>query len=724
MNRFSLGMTASLLALGYSTGAHAQTEAPSGTIAEVIVTAQRRAQSAQDVPVAVAAFNAEQLAQAGVRTATDLQNVVPGITMDSNGSRSPIFLRGVGNNNYGSQSSVLTFIDGVYQPFDGTGGTEFNNIETIELAKGPQGTLFGRNATGGVLQIHTRNPMDRQGLEAEVGYANYDTISGKIYAAAKTSEHAAIDVAGFYYDQNDGWGTNLFDGSDFYTTRRYGARSKFVAELDDDFTLTLSADYSNRRGQQGTGLSGTTLTPFIFDSGNNRKILFSSIYDVNTDDDRAGFKAKEGGVALTLERKIGEVNLLSISSYRRAREYFLVDIDAGPLPAFTLDRTDQRKVFTQEVQVSFASEPFTWAAGVYYYYAHSDIVGPVFGGFVPQFAFGTPPGGEFAISSEDRTNSYAAYAQGTLRILPATNLTLGARYTTEKREITGRTTGSSTLSPFSAGTQEETFKKPSIRVAIDHKFGDNVLAYVSFNRGFNAGFFSQQAFFFNDALNPVIKPEEVDAYEIGLKTDLLDRHLRVNLAAFLYDYTNLQQQIYVNNAVTTTNAAAARIKGVEFEVVARPVADLTLSVNGTYIDSNYKSYPAAPSYPMAPDGSISSSPVDASGKKVTLSPEFSLQAAIVYTYRASVGSFDSSATLNYRSKMYVDPNNDYLLPGRTLVGLSERWTSNDGNTNVTLWVQNLTDEEWDTSAGLLTPNGDAGRPAAPRTYGITVGRKF
>ena len=693
-------------------------------IADIIVTAQRREQSAQDVPIAVAAFNAEQLAQAGLRTASDLEKVVPGVTMDSNGSRSPIFLRGVGNNNYGSQSSVLTFIDGVYQPFDGTGGTEFSNVQSIELAKGPQGTLFGRNATGGVLQIRTKNPMDWQGVNLELGYGNFDTISGKIYAAAKLADNVAADIAGFYYNQDDGWGKNLFDGSDFYTMKRYGVRGKFVAEAGDDFTVTAVADYSNRRGEIGVGLSRSVNIPFIYDSGNAGKLFLPTIYDVNTDDPRSGWKSEEGGGAVTLEKPFGDLTLLSISSYRRAKEFFLVDIDGGPAPAFTLDRTDKRQVFTQEFQLSGAGGKFNWAAGLYYYFAKSNIVGPVFGGPVTSFAFFTPPGVDFAVTSTDRAKSYAAYAQGTLEVLPDTNLTLGARYTIEKREITGRTTGSPVLSPASGGTQEKTFKKPNLRLAIDHKFGPNVMAYASFSRGFNAGFFSQQAFFFNDTLNPVIKPEEVDAYEAGVKTDLLDRRLRLNLSAFLYDYTNLQQQIYVNNNVTTTNAAAARIKGAELEVVVRPVQDFTLSVNGTYLDSSYKSYPNAPSYTILPTGELVAGSIDATGKRVTLAPKTSLQVSALYTLRTSFGSFDSTATLNHRSKIFADPNNDFPIPGRTLIGLNERWTSNDGNTNVTLWVQNLTDKKWNSSTALLTPNGNIGRPAAPRTFGITVGQTF
>ncbi|HSW26048.1 MAG TPA: hypothetical protein VLJ62_25020 [Burkholderiaceae bacterium] len=336
---------------------------------------------------------------------------------------------------------MLIFVDGVYQPFDNTGGTEFSSVQTIELAKGPQGTLFGRNATGGVLQIQTRNPNERQGVDVQLGYDNYDTLSGKIYAASKLGENAAIDVAGFYVNQDNGWGTNLLDGSNFYTMKRYGVRSKLVAEVGDDFTATVALDYGNRRGQLGVGISRSMQYDsrsmqydFIYDSARSQNLFLPTIYDVNTDDKRSGWRTKEGGGALTLEKRFSEVKLLSISSYRRAREFFVVDIDGGPVPAFTLDRLDRRRVFTQELQLSGDGTGFNWTAGLYYYNAVSRIRGSMFGGFVTSLAFGTPPGVDLVVSSRDKTNSYAAYAQRTIEVLPETNLTLGALHHREARD--------------------------------------------------------------------------------------------------------------------------------------------------------------------------------------------------------------------------------------------------------------------------------------------------
>src|ERR1044072_1285723 len=179
---------ASLLAVSYASTVNAQLASGSPVaaknddegIADIIVTAQRRAESSQNVPIAVTAFSGDQMSQLGIRSADDLPAAVPGLTISPNGGRSPIFLRGVGNNNYSTSPSVLTFIDGVYQPFGNTGGADFSNVQSIEVLKGPQGTLFGRNATGGVIQITTKNPMDWQGVDVEAGYGNYDTLTGRI----------------------------------------------------------------------------------------------------------------------------------------------------------------------------------------------------------------------------------------------------------------------------------------------------------------------------------------------------------------------------------------------------------------------------------------------------------------------------------------------------------------------------------------------------------------
>ncbi|WP_313805603.1 TonB-dependent receptor [Sphingobium sp.] len=694
----------------------AETQDSSGGLADIIVTAQRRNESAQNVPIAVAAFSGDQLAKVGLASSADLVTVIPGLTINPTGARSPIFLRGVGNNGTSTSPSVLTFIDGVYQPFDST-GADYSNIQSIEVAKGPQGTLFGRNATGGVIQITTKNPFDWQGLDTQVGYANYNEFSARAYGAVKLSDKVAADLAGFFLNQNDGWGTNLTTGNDSYTARRWGVRGKLVFEADDTFKATLTGDYTYRRGQQGLGISPNTLNGFTFNAITGQTVSLPSTYDINSEFDPF-YRSRESGAALKLEKDAGDVKLLSITSYRHLIEDIDIDFDGTEFEAIRLTRQDHRNAFTQELQASGGNETIKWVAGLYYYYMLSNINGPRFQGlFFP---------GGFAISSRDETNAYAAYAQGTAEILPNTNLTLGARYTIEKRQITGHTAAGGAVIPGSEGTEEATFKKPNFRVALDHKLTPNVLAYASWSRGFNAGFFNQISFGgFTEAANPVVKPEGIDAYEIGLKSDLLDRKLRVNIAAFLYDYSNLQQQIYSPGGIVSLNAASARIKGIDLDIVARPVRELTLSLSANYLDTHYRSYPQAPNYDYLSNGNfVAIGALDAAGKQLVSAPKFGLQASATYTLDTSIGTFDTTANVNYQTKQYSDPQNEFPIPGRTLIGLTEQWKSSDELTTVSLWVKNLTNRKYDLSFSLLENVGLIGNPGAPRTYGITLGRKF
>ena len=734
MRFHSRAIGASIITLALASAANAQTPTPAAPgapqaassdegIADIVVTAQRRAQSAQDVPIAVTAFSAQQMERIGLASTADLPSAVPGLTISPGAARSPLFLRGVGNNGYSTSPSVLTFIDGVYQPFDAS-GMDFSNVESIELAKGPQGTLFGRNATGGVLSITTKNPFDWQGVDLQAGYANYDTYSGKLYASGKLSDMVAADIAGFYYNQTDGWGKNVFTGNDIYKNKRYGVRSKLVAKLDDTFKATLTGDYSNRRGSLGTGISIPAPDGFLFDAGTGFTYTLPTIYDIRSEIDPF-YTSKEGGASLTLEKQLGDVKLLSISSYRRVKEFFLIDFDGSQFSLVTLRRNEKRQAYSQEFQASGGGSDFNWVAGLYYFGMNSDINGPRLSG-----AFIGPAG--FRITSKDHVNAYAGYAQGTITVLPETRLTLGARYTIEKRRIHGYTfvdtPGGPFVIPGSEGTQKATFKKPSFRVSLDHRFSPGVLAYASWNRGFNAGFFNQIASGgFTDAANPVVKPEEIDAYEIGLKTDLLDRRLRINIAAFRYDYSNLQQQLYDTTigAIFTVNAASARIKGIDLDITARPVKALSLSIGANYLDTEYLSYPAAPDYDILPNGAfVSVGSRDAKGRRLVNAPKFGVQASATYTLETNVGTFDTTANLNHQTKLYGDPQNEFPILGRTLIGLNEQWTSTDALTNVTLWVKNLTKEKYDVSSSLLVPAGPIGNPGSPRTYGITLGRKF
>lgn len=720
---------------------------PSTQLEDIVVTAQRRAETAQSVPISLQTFSSEQLTRSAIRSTEDLTTVVGGMIVQPSAARPAIFVRGVGTNSSNTTPAVLTFVDGVYYPFGQS--MEFANVSSVEVLKGPQGTLFGRNATGGVIQITTKPPSETPGARVEFGYGNYETVESSAYVTGGLASGIAMDAAVRYLNQDDGFGTNVNNGDDVFFTKKLAARTRLRADLSDTTSLTLSADYSRVRGTVGTNVSPAEGYDFLFVGGARRLRgpgeFYPGSFDVNATF-TPGFVSREWGVNGTFETELAGLTFRSITAYRRNEEHIHIDFDGGPANAIdlTIER-EPRKGFTQELQLlSGTGGPFQWVAGLFYYDAETNsnpfdlnILVPV----VPRVACaltgpGTVPCRRQAFA-KDKDESIAAYGQGTYEILPGTKLTLGARYTIEKREIEGFVLVNGVRDPNRDGSDSQKFKELTWRAAIDQELAEDVLVYASVSRGFNAGFFNQANVggFANRTQNPAVEPEFLTAYEVGAKADLLDRHLRVNLSAFLYDYKDLQQQIYDQGAVVTINAGSAEIKGIDLEVVARPISSLTLSLTGTYLDTKYKEYPLAPNYVLQPNGSITAGTaqpdgtilapfLDAAGKKIVNAPELSWTASATHVLSTPIGEFTTSANLNYRGKMFADPQNRFKLPTRYVLNVTERWTEPEGHFFVSVWAKNLLNKRYDYAINILTPTGLVGNGAPPRTYGFTAGFNF
>lgn len=702
-------------------------------LSEIIVTAQRRSESAQSVPIAVAAFSADSLAASRTLSSDDLITLVPGMSIAPNGPRMPLYLRGVGNNNQGASPAVLTFIDGVYMPFN-MGQQAFNDVASMEIAKGPQGTLFGRNATGGVVQITTKAPTSTPSAEFELGYGNYQTVSAKAHVSGGLSDTLRVSVAGFYTNQMEGWGTNEATGAEMFRTRNYGGRAKFVLDVSDATTLTLALDYANGYGNHGTMIAGNATQNFIFNVLTQTRQYFGGPYNINSDL-QPYFTTKEGGASLTVHSRLGDLNLLSVTSWRKNKNLLQIDYDGTPVNFVNIHRLAENTTYTQEFQVSSPSDGrFKWVAGLFYFGERPKTNPFTFFGPGLPFIFGTPPGLPLRSWSVDKGDAYAVYGQASLEVLTGTTLTLGGRYTSERRSQTGfNDLGAGLVIPGSAGGQSATFNKPTFRIALDHKFSPDLMVYASFNRGFNSGWFNYLALRgFSPQNNPVIKPEVIDAYEVGVKSQMFDRKLRINVSAFQYDYTNLQLQFYEFGGLITKNAAGARIRGVDIDVQARPVDSIELSASAEYLDPKFTDFPGAPFYAFLPSGEFAvldpatnpGVPTNAAGYSTTQAPHFSFNASVTHTLETAIGSFQSTASVNYRGKTFGDNFERFPLKERTLINLTETWVSPDEQLSITGWIKNLTNARYDDFLSLATPTGAVGQPGAPRTYGITLGYKF
>lgn len=710
---FGMGC-ASMLAISLATSAHAQSAPaqsgpPQSGVADIIVTAQRRNENMQKVPIAVTAASAERLSQIGVASTSDLTTLAPAVHVSTGLGGASIAIRGVGGTGSGADESAnAVYIDGVYQPSPTASLFAFNNIARIEILKGPQGTLFGRNASGGLIQIITPAPSQETNLKAQIGYGNYDTVTAGFYATAGITPNLAIDVSGNYNHQGTGWGKNLTTGADAYKGEYGGLRSKLLWTIDSGTSLTLSAMYSHA---YAPNLQGGALLPgertVVGTPGNN------GFYNTTTNDNlRTG--TDQQNYAATFKHDLGFATLTSITSHDFVHFRLNTEKDLSPVPLLNLNINSLSYSWTQELQLASSGDgPLKWTLGAFYY--SNDLK------TVPVHVTGlaVAPLAYADTFSYANTQSFAAYGQATYEIASGTRLTGGLRYTIDKRHIDFTTAISDPAVPattYPRQTLED--KKPSWRVALDHQATRDVLLYASYSRGFKSGLFNAT----NPNL-PSVRPQTVDAFEIGLKSDLLDHRLRANIALFDNEVKDIQIRGIPNGLTTPIfyNGANASFKGVDVELEAAPMQGLTAQANMSWLHGRYGSgFTNALFFavPAAPAGGLVASVGDASGKVPVLASKLVFSLSAQYAFATPIGRATLAGSYSYNDGFYFDPQNRVRQPA---YGLLNGSLSVDvlPRIAVKVWAENITDKHY--YADVQPDNfGDAYFPAAPRTFGVTL----
>lgn len=745
-------------AIGWTTRASAQDAAPQADtqgLEEIVVTAQRRAQNLQDVPVAVTAFTGETLNRSGVQKVLDLGQLDSSLQSQQQAGVVLPFLRGVGNvagQTAGNESSVPVYIDDIYYTRLYASYLALANVERVEVLKGPQGTLFGRNASGGLIQVVTRDPdKSKTELDATLGYANYDTISGKVYASTPLGDTAAFGLSVVGSKQRDGWGYNPTLDIPTYRDQYISARGKLIWEPTETTRVRLIGFYTWGKTNQGQ-VQGQVPNRYRSDFNRgeylNPTVQYvppSGFYDVGSDNENFTRNTSWGG-SLKIEQELGFADLISISSYRRAKELFQSEGDQTSSDVLHYQLNTRDRQITQELQLrSTSTSRISWLLGAYYLNSRQ--------GYDPTRAFGGASPSETFIVGIQRVKSYAGFGQATFPVIDdKTNITLGLRYTGDKVDgfgsiAAGPTNGSPGV-PFFVYTDKETFKKLTYKVAVDHKFAEDVLGYVSFSRGYKSGTYNALPL-----LAPPTRPEVIQAYEIGLKSELFDRRLRLNIAAFQNDISDPQVQLIVVDPLTGvagaafSNANKARTKGIEFDALAQAADGLQLRASGQYLYAKYLDFVDAPMtqpltgiprYGIATCSAVTQTcdtpgvaytgPADgASGNRMPMAPKWKLNAGINYNLETEMGDINFDGNVSYRSSVTFEPDNQARQPGFALVDTSLTFTpaALDDHLSVRGWIANLTDRKY--YLAIQASNGSVGymsTPGAPRTYGVEVRYKF
>jgi len=686
--------------------------AADGSIAEIVVTAQKREEPMQEVPVSISAFAAETLASRGVSAVTDLGMVTPGLSFPSTGIGSTPRIRGVGTQVVvaGNENSVSMYVDGVYYPSAGSAVMEFNNIDQVAVLKGPQGTLFGRNATGGLIQITTRDPSGDLKGNVEVGYGNLNTYSAKGYVGGSLGENVAADLAITYKNQEDGFGINLFNGEKVGSNKSFAVRSKWKVEMGDATTATLILDYSTNRGSDPAyrpAPGETTLLGVPFVGGK---------FDVNSDVQPLSDN-EDYGASLNISHEFSGVKLISISAYRHGNWKFAFDSDGSPAPIVSANGVVPDRVFSQELQlISDNTGPLKWNVGVYYFNRKS--------GFIPAQLQAPALGFIEDFSTRQNTESFAGYGQLSYAIDDATSITTGLRETVETKSFGADGTLHLLTAefdiPLGPTNNSQKVTKLTWRAAIDHHLSRDIMIYASYNRGFKSGGYDPTSV----AVASYIRPEVLDAFEAGIKSDLMDKKIRVNASGYYYDFKDIQLNTYINGLPGVYNGKSAKLYGFDLDVTAIPVSGLTLTAGLSYIHDRFGDFSVATTGLLPGGGITQLADGSARGKRLPNTPDWNIN--LGFEYKLSIGETNLSIAADYShsSKWFSDPENRLSQPAYSLVNASTTMYFAQDRYSLKVWAKNIGNKAYAAQLFPQVPIADVIAYAPGRTFGVALAAKF
>lgn len=742
----SAGIVSAMTGVG-AIGALAQ------TTDEIIVTATKRAQSAQDVPISLVALDEEFLAVSAITDVEDLRSAVPALNVTTAiGGYGLPRIRGIGatGQGVGIENPVAVYVDGIY--YASSFGVLQNTFDAkqVTVLKGPQGTLFGRNATGGLIQIDTLGPTDTFRAKGEVGYGNYNTAHVSGFVGGPINDVIGASLAIQYKDQADGYGQNLFTGNDVMKQDSFNLRAKLKFTPSDQTSVLLIGDAFDRNAVApafrpiGNNSQGLNVQDYIASQGGDPE------YDIYADFDPA-VKAKSWGLSGTVEHDFGGFLLKSITGYRDTELASSFDPDGTVTPFLRIYNTIEGQQFTQELNlISQGDGPLQWVVGGFYI---NDKSGEPDSRTTGIFTFGDNGYSDGVIESE--LNSYSAFVELTYAIGENTNLTGGLRYTSDDRtqsfyniDFNGNVPPNGLLTTSPTVTVSEKYSEPTWRVSVDHRFSSDLMAYASYNRGFRSGGFVKGAF---GGPPTTLTPELVDAFEVGLKSDLMDGRARFNAAGYYYDQSSVQVFQIISGNQLIENAQGAEIYGIDADFAFDVSSDFTMFGGFNYTDATYSSFTDATisiPFPLTADqanaiaargetcrgtfGPPSSYQFraggnclvygDATGNRLQNTPDITLNIGAKYGVDTGLGRLELAGNLYHNGGYVVDANERVKVDSFETLSASATLRPND-NYYIRLWGRNLTDAYYFSQKGASN-SADNGYPGSPRTYGIALGFDF
>ena len=687
-------ITSFIVAAGMDASIAQTVDSGTSGLPEVIVTAQKRPENVDTVPIVVSVLTNLDLIQTGVDSTQRLEWATPGLVFgNTNGFAEP-YIRGIGTDliTPGQDSPVGFYLDGVYLPFTPSLLQQFGDISRIEVLKGPQGTLYGRNTTGGAVNIITRDPEQTFSADASVSAGNLGYAKATTYVTGSLTDELSANFSGVYTVHN-GFFNVLNNGDHLDNLDQFGLRSKIKYEINDRWNVVFGGDYLEKHDSSDTAYtalvgSNTPLPPGVGPA--------FRAYDTYTDlDPPPHRKATDFGSNLTVHGHMSWADFTAITGFRDDYLESSSDGDGTSLPLEAYQAVEGEQQFTQEAQLaSSGSSPLQWIAGLYFLKANA-FFGPV------NVWVGVPitdPANAAVLEGRTRISSYAGYGQASYELPYGFKLIAGLRTSYEQRRLTAQTNYTTDLLDPAVRAQmglppvdtskSWTTTKPKATFQWETP---GQLLYASYSTGFKAGSYN--------LISPTspgpLDPENINAYEVGGKHDLpFLNHGHLDWAVFYYNYSNIQ--VSVQDPATggidrSQNAASSINKGVDLDLAVPIVRTLTARISMEYLDARYESYPHAAVYNIV-NGELDTvaytKSVDASGNREVRSPLLTSTVQLQWLLPISTGNISTTATYYHNSGFYFDAGNEFRQKAYNVANFNIQYAPRGNRWSVAAWINN------------------------------------
>jgi iron complex outermembrane recepter protein len=701
-----------------------------GTLDEIVVTAQKRAERAVDVPATLTIVNGDDLPVGAGVSNLALTYVIPGLKVDRSGVNTEPAIRGISSlvSAPGIDPNVATYIDGVY--LSATDAVlDLPDVRDIEVLKGPQGTLFGRNATGGAILITTLGPSFTPSGSASVSYGNFNDQAFKGFITGPLIADKLAGSLSLYEETNNGYLQDIINGGHPGKMNADVVRGKLLYTPTENANVTLTAYYSHRSDP-----ATLYVTPYQGDSAAQLQpgaIVPTKPYDIATN--RPDFSKETGyGVSLVSVIHTDPGTLTILAAYDNHYDDFSKGVYAAYAPAGGIFYESHQVDENESFEANFASkqyEHFNYIAGIFLYH---DIAA-----YDPLQVISDIPSYALSIFGFQGDYSYAGFSEVNYKLTDRITATAGIRYSSEYREVQGNGTYGLLSSPATPLLDHgnKTFCAWTPRISLSYALRSDTNVYFTYSQGFKSGGYDPSAIpLFGPGDIAAVKPEKLTAYEVGIKS-APTRRTNFTASAFYYDYTNQQVDAFVPlNGVplnVTENAASSKIYGIDLEGSVPVTDDLRVHTGISVLHARFASFPNAvvsvPNYQLVNGVSV---PVgnnqlaeNVTGNELPRTPDWTVSIGGDYVREFASGTLTVRADVFESDKFYFDVGNVFKQPTYTHLDASAAWTLPGDHWTFTLWGKNLTNSIIINQA-YSSEYGTGYGWAPPREYGATVSVKF